>query len=277
MEANLKKYACRYAIVRFVPFAETEEFVNVGIVIACPSIGYFDFKLQKKKRHARVTHFFSELSKVTYHQSIEMFSKELSRVQFLISQKSNKPDDIRAVFESLVQPREAMLQFSGARSCLVESPKVSLNKFFDCYVERDFVTQEYTEQVLERRVRNLIHGLYLPKPFKAMELGDEFAAAHFPLVQQDDFGPTKVIKPFYLAQPEPAKIINHGGIWVDRITRMRKRNTLPASVLFAVAGPPILDEARHFAFKEICDDLEKLDIRIAAENSESEIVEFARN
>lgn len=275
MEDKLKKFACRYAVVRFVPFAETEEFVNIGVIIACPSTGYFNFKLQKKKRHARVTHFFSELSKSAYHQSVEMFSKELSRIQLLIANRSNSPDDIRTLFEGLVHPREAMIRFSGSRSCLTASPEQALEKFFQYYVERDFVTHEYTEQILERRVRNLVHGLNLPEPFKAMELGDDFAVAHFPLVQQQDLKPKKAIKPFYLAQSDPIKIISHGGLWIDRLRRMRSRNTLPNSVLFAVEGPPVSDEKRYSAFQEICDDLRHLKIHVSLSNAEQEIVDFA--
>lgn len=275
MEDELKKFACRYAVVRFIPFAETEEFVNIGVIIACPSTGYFNFKLQKKKRHARVTHFFSELSKLAYHESVEMFSKELSRIQLLISNRSNSPDEIRAIFEGLVHPREAMIRFSGARSCLTPSPDQALGKFFQYYVERDFVTHEYTEQILERRVRTLVHGLNLSEPFKAMELGDDFAVAHFPLVQQQDSKPKKAIKPFYLAQVDPIKIINHGGLWIDRLRRMRNRNTLPNSVLFAVEGPPVSDVKRHSAFQEICDDLRTLEIQVSLSNAEQEIVDFA--
>lgn len=32
------KHACIYCIVRFAPFAETEEFANVGIVLTAPAI-----------------------------------------------------------------------------------------------------------------------------------------------------------------------------------------------------------------------------------------------
>jgi hypothetical protein len=31
-------YACTYSIVRFAPFAETEEFDSVGIVLTAPAI-----------------------------------------------------------------------------------------------------------------------------------------------------------------------------------------------------------------------------------------------
>ena len=39
------KYACLYSIVRFAPFAETEEFANVGIVLSAPAIKCMEYKL----------------------------------------------------------------------------------------------------------------------------------------------------------------------------------------------------------------------------------------
>ena len=42
----MNKKAYQYAIVRFSPFVETEEFANVGVVMICPAEGKFLFKLQ---------------------------------------------------------------------------------------------------------------------------------------------------------------------------------------------------------------------------------------
>lgn len=272
---KIKKYVCRYAVVRFSPYPETEEFVNIGIVIACPLTGYFDFKLQKKKRHGRVTHFFSELAKDMYHETLDMFSSELSRNKYIADSFREDSDKIRSVFSSLVHPREAVIRFSEARSRIADNPEEMLNKLFHYYVERDFVTPEYTEQNLERRIRNLIHDLHLSKPFRAMELGDEFTTAHFPLVQEENSRPAKAIKPFYLGQADPGKIINHGGIWVDRIKRMRKRNLLPDAVLFAVDGPTKEDGNRYAAYEEICGDLKEFDIQIVPSSYEQRIIDFA--
>lgn len=56
----MNRIGCRYAIVRFLPYAETQEFANVGIVLACPETGYFGFRLEI--RHTRrFTDFFKEL------------------------------------------------------------------------------------------------------------------------------------------------------------------------------------------------------------------------
>ncbi len=49
LESDLNKLACRYAILRFLPYTETGEFANVGVVLACPATGYFGFKLETRR------------------------------------------------------------------------------------------------------------------------------------------------------------------------------------------------------------------------------------
>lgn len=276
MDNRVKLHACKYAVIRFVPFSETEEFVNIGVILACPTLNFFDFKLQQKRRHARVTDFFSDVGRDVYKEALEMFSQELSRVQGIIhTQEPKSADQIRKLFDALIHPREALIQFSSQRVRMAADPKDMLKTLFSYYVERNFVTPEYKEQVLERRVRTLVHGLKLPAPFRALELGDEFTAAHFPLVQQVNSIPVKAIKPFFLGQSDPSKIISHGGFWVDRIRRMRARNLLPKDILFAVEGPAPNDGKRYSAFREICEDFNSLEIKIAPSNAEHEIVDFA--
>jgi hypothetical protein len=276
MDKRMKRYACRYAIIRFVPFPETEEFVNIGIILACPSSGYFGFKLQQKKRHGRVTNFFPDIGRDSYKQAIEMFSRELSRVQYIVhSDLKGSADEIRKLFDALIHPREALVQFSSPRARMADDPSRILDKLFGYYVDRNFVTPEYKETILERRIRNLVHALDLPKPFKAVELGDEFASANFPLVQEDGNRAVKAIKPFYLAQPEPSKIIAHGGLWVDRISRMRRRNTLPHALMFAIEAPAVEDEKRYAAYKEIRDDLKSLNVITVPAQADDEIINFA--
>lgn len=277
MDNSVKQYACKYAIVRFVPFSETEEFVNVGVILACPTLGHFDFKLQQKRRHGRVTDFFSDVGREVYKEAIERFSQELTRIKEIANKpKSNSDDQIRKLFDALVHPREALIQFSTSRVRMAADPKEMLERLFAYYVERNFVTPEYKEQILERRVRNIVQSLKLPVPFKALEIGDDFTAAHFPLVQQVESIPVKAIKPFFLAQTDPAKIISHGGLWVDRIRRMKARNLLPQDVLFAVEGPTPNEDKRYSAFCEICKDFNLIGITTLSSNDTPQIVEFAK-
>lgn len=55
-------YPSLYSIVQFKPYRETDEFVNVGVVLCCPSAGFFGH-LINKSGFARINHFFSHLEK----------------------------------------------------------------------------------------------------------------------------------------------------------------------------------------------------------------------
>ncbi len=39
---------CLYSIVRYAPYAETEEFANIGVLLCAPKENYFDFQLTKR-------------------------------------------------------------------------------------------------------------------------------------------------------------------------------------------------------------------------------------
>lgn len=106
----MKPLACRYAIVQFMPYAETGEFANVGVVLACPQTGYFDFKLQTR-RYARVTAFFDELHRDVYVGAIKTMQSELERIQRMVASlpaSADRPDQIHASFP-LVQRLEGQV------------------------------------------------------------------------------------------------------------------------------------------------------------------------
>jgi len=39
------KLTCNYAVAHFLPYAVTEEFVNIGVILHCRETGYLDFRL----------------------------------------------------------------------------------------------------------------------------------------------------------------------------------------------------------------------------------------
>ena len=59
----MNRLACQYTIIRFLPYAETGEFANVGIVLACPETGLLDARLMPTKKTGRITGFFEQLDK----------------------------------------------------------------------------------------------------------------------------------------------------------------------------------------------------------------------
>lgn len=273
----MKKFACRYAIVQFVPYTETGEFANVGIVIACPETGFFDFKLQTR-RYARVTAFFDGLNADVYRVALKSIQTELERIQRAVldlPDASKRADQIRVMFTALTHPREAMVRFGQVRPILAAEPAVQLAKLFDHYVDHSFVTPEYVELTITKRIQALLDGLALPAPFKNERIGDDQIHATFPLVQRKDGELSKIIKPFNLAQSEANGIFDHGDAWLQKVRRMRRRNLLPRDVLFAVAAPPTDDIKRFGAYKEICVELRQEQVQLVEQLQTTEIELFA--
>jgi len=162
------KLACNYAILRFLPYPETEEFVNVGVVLACPAAHYFDFRMETQRR--RVTSFFPELNKEIFIQGRAAFRKELERVRGFMDRASNESilsfavQEFNRSFLDVVKPRESIFRFSGVGTRLAQEPQEALDELFGHYVERLFAQRkEYQETEMISRLRTdlrqaRIHG-----------------------------------------------------------------------------------------------------------------------
>jgi hypothetical protein len=277
VEDGVKQVACRYAVVHFVPYLETGEFANVGVVMVCPQTGYYGFKLQKPQKSKRITGFFDELPRTVFARAVQGIRAELQRIDELVrrQQATGSPERLRELFEALVHPREAIIRFSAPRVVLTDDPGRELAAKFDHYVDRSFATPEYLEQEIERRIRALLGTLELKLPFRPAKVGDDEVYVRFPLVQKRGVTVAKVIKPFNLNQAEPMGIYDHGGTWLQRIQRLRKRNLLPHDVLFAVHGPTPSDPKRFAAFQDICRELELESVKTLADDAQDAIAEFA--
>lgn len=276
----MTKFACQYALLRFRPFAETGEFANVGIVLLAPEARFFGFRLLN--RYGRITQFFKELDKKVYLNGRELFKEELERFaaqlrKLALDGRKTVPDVRLAVdlFAELVRHREAILQFDERRVVLADDPKAKLNALYDYYVERNFVTKEYQERLLEVSIRKLLVRAQVAENYRQEKLGDEDFAVNFPFVRMVKGHADRVIKPLYLAQSDTTKIITHGGQWVDKIRRLRKRQALPDSVMFPVTAPAV-DTRAYRAFAEISEDLVAAGVQIVPAVSDQQILEFAQ-
>lgn len=273
----MKQVACRYAVVQFVPYLETGEFANVGVAMVCPQTGYFGFKLQSTRKSKRITGFFDELPRTVFARAVQGIRAELLRIDELVTRltATGRPEAVRDVFEALTHPREAIVRFSGLRVVLTDDPIRELADKFDHYVDRSFATPEYVEQEIERRIKALLGSLELKQPFRPARVGDDEVYVRFPLVQQRGATVAKIIKPFNLNQVEPMGIYDHGGTWLQRIQRLRKRNLLPHDVLFAVRGPAQSELKRFAAFQDICTELRREDVLTVPDDEQDRIGEFA--
>ena len=270
------KYACQYAIVRFLPYVETGEFANVGIVIHCLQTGTFQYKLLDRVR--RISAFFEELDIAVYRRSRTEFTAELDRIsQIFRNTYAHASDKVaKNLFSELTRTREAMIRFDKPRVVMTDDPAEQLQKLFDHYVGRSFATKAYQEQLIEKQVRSTLRAANLSAIYKDKILGNDAYHARFPFVRFENGDAVRAIKPLHLAQDEPTQIFDHGWEWVGKVRKLRSENLLPPAVLFAVQGPDVRSKERDDAFNEIVSELTRQNVRVIAYNRTTEIVEFAR-
>lgn len=268
----MKMIPCLYAIVRFCPFVETEEFANVGVIIIAPEHKVFEFKLMTKK-HARITNFFEQLDAQVFKTSIQNLKGELERIRKL--SQDQDPMFARALFEEVVRPREAVIKFSNVRAVLMNEAKAKLDELYGYYVERDFVTPEYREQVLEKTLRKWFNEAGVGSRFDRLEIGNEEYHATFPFVEEKHGEAFTAVKPLNLGQDQPSKILDHGGAWVWRLAQLKRKGTLPERVLVAVEGPTdSTTPARTKAFRDVINELSDAGAAVLTYDQKAEILSF---
>lgn len=271
-------FACRYAVVQFLPYAETGEFANVGIALLCPERGFFGFRLQNTRRTKRITGFFERLDRTVYVRAQGLFEQELARVKTLLDTEMFPRADAetaRQLFAALTHPREAIMRFAPTRAILTTDPAQELDALFSRYVEHDFATPEHREEVLEKRIGQLLRTLPLNRPFQAHTIANDETRARFPFVVIDNDKPVKAIKPLFLAQDEPYKIFEHADFWLPKMRRLQARGLLPAATLVSTEAPPETDSKRFKAFVEVRNELLGLGMQTAPSNDEGAIQRFA--
>lgn len=279
----MTRVACQYAIVRFMPYVETGEFANVGILLWAPKKRYLGFKLLRKK-YGRITQFFEELDKAVYLRAMHDLDAELVRVQKLLLNEDVSVANIdmeygfhKGVFKELIRPRETIVRFSEQRVVLAEDPKQAMNDLYDHYVGRNFVTKEYQETILEKGVKKLLQTKDLVNRYHKRKVEDNLYGVTFPFVQEREEKAVRVIKPLFLGQADSTKIIEHGDHWKLKVQQLRKRHLLHGPVLFPVKGPEGAnpDDVRLEAFEETKWNLEEAGIDLALYTEHKKIIDFA--
>ncbi len=278
----MNKIACQYVIVRFAPFVETGEFANVGIVMMAPKVRYFGYKLETT-RYARITRFFEGVEARLYRETLGVVREEMDRVHGVLKyhgfdkrRKTADPEFAQRLFAEVVRTRESIVRFSDTRVVLTDDPKQKLKELFAFYVERNFVTKEYKENILVNHVRKWLVQAHLGERFQRMTIGDEEYQANFPFVEKIDRKPVKVIKPLDLAKDKPHKILDHGGAWLFRIEELRRRRCLPGNILFAVQGPGNTGDHCYHAYEEIVGRMKDAGVEVVPYGDKQRVIEFAR-
>jgi hypothetical protein len=273
-------FACNYAVARFLPYAETEEFVNVGVVLHCPETGYLDFRMARK--WSRVTEFFPELDKDLYREALQFFRVDLQCAQVtagsgdarqLVMENARCAD--AEVFREIVRPRESLFRFGTPRTVMTGDPRQKLEELHSFYVDRQYAKErEYQETLMTNHFRRLFLRSGAASHFHTGTLGNDNYSVSVPFVYRKGERAVKAIKPLDLNKESSTRIYEHGDQWLNRVRRLRDINSLPEHFLFAVKAPTS-GAARTEAAKEIEQELIRLEMQVLPFGEELRVVEFA--
>lgn len=273
------KHVCQYAILRFVPYPETGEFANVGVVLVNAELNYFGFKLTHRG-WGRISTFFELLDRNIFVAALQGYEKTLERLCGSVDAEARQNASALKLFQELTRRRNGVIQYSDLRVRVAEDPEAALQHCFDQYVNRHFLEKTSPDVLLEQRVRSFLREEGLARRYQKRMVGDKTFNINLPFVRfaSQRRGETKVasvIKPLHLAHPKPSDITDHGLIWKSRLIRLRDQNFISPSVLLPVEGPKPGAEG-DMAFKQIREDLMSAGFNVVGTHETDKILDFAQ-
>lgn len=266
------KQACKYNIIRFQPYAETQEFANIGIVLYAPESQQFIFKLLPLTRHKRVTHFFDTLDKQIYKDAIKLVRDELTRIQTLWPTLKD-PD---ALYNELVRPREDMICYSKHYVRLTEDPKTTVDEQFEHYVQHSFTRKQGHEEKMRARITQLLKTHHLAEYFTEREIGNTHYPVRLPFVSHDSI--PLIIKPIHFQHSQSKKLFDHGLHWLGTMNQLFRANAAsPKKTLFTYKEPDYQKGILREAFEDIYEQIEERGIHLIDINAQEKITHFAQS
>jgi hypothetical protein len=118
-----------YAVVRVVPRVEREEFINVGVILSCPSKGFLDARIELDEQRLAALDPSADLEAVRAH---------LAAIPVICA--GGPPAGAigrlapRERFHWLVSPRSTIIQTSPAHPGQCADPQQTLRRLFDVMV-----------------------------------------------------------------------------------------------------------------------------------------------
>ncbi|MEQ5123186.1 DUF3037 domain-containing protein [Morganella morganii] len=268
-----------YSIIRYAPYAETEEFANIGVVICSPKTSKIKYRLTKSN-DARVQNFFKDDS--IFKVVKPLIEKELN-IASDIATKIGTPEKLKEFFFNLTEKRESIFSYSPVRLLLAKNIDTELERIFSTFVKQTGITKERREDILATELRHRFqqHAI-LKNSFKKLQLGGELTRFEMPLVAsastQDGNEILCAIKPLAFNQSEPSKMLEHCDKWVSRIKRaVDEKILLINSVLFTIDHGSKLPRSEQHAIDAIRITLDKNKITHFKSQDNDSVIEFATN
>jgi len=128
-----------YAILRFRPYAETEEFVNVGVLVVCLQPCLLNF-LAEREMPSRAKALFPKQNEQTFAAALEALRLEMERAKA----GACDPKSVRMAFNETVRIRESVFRFGEVRTILTVNPQQLAEELFARYVRMETPAPQIT-------------------------------------------------------------------------------------------------------------------------------------
>lgn len=267
------KLALSFTTVRFMPFAETTEFANVGVLAYAPQIGYVDFKLAPAK-FKRVSDFFDDLDGKLFSQAISTFEQELEYVKNYGS--GLRGESLAHFIREITRTREGIMTFGDTGVLLTDNPKTELDNLFDRFIGRTFAnSKEYREKQMVKALRVELCKAFDNVKYKEQSLDIGFSSFKLPLVA-NVASKVKAIKPLAFDQQSPLLLADHGDRWISRVKHLLNGNALnKEDFLFTIEPPKSKKKEFLYAYETVERGMHELGVNVLPFTQKRNILDFA--
>ena len=232
---------CRYCTVRFLPYPDKDEFVNVGVLAAFPLLGTIDFKLEIN-RTKRITDFFPGFPRDDYKRLARKFYETFDKIRNgCIETPLFGTDDaaFNSFFELLTKQHDELFQFSKSRTCFTSNIKAETNNLFLRFVQQTATVRTPAhEKEMETKIRRQLKDLSAVDDYVdcVLDLGNGMSMK-IPFAKTDDDNHLlQAIRPLFLGYNDVSRITDHGGGWLLRLDKAREQGILPDKTLIVIGG-----------------------------------------
>ncbi|MDP8079768.1 DUF3037 domain-containing protein [Phocoenobacter skyensis] len=267
-----------YSFVRFRPYIETGEFVNVGLLMCEPQTQKLTFGLVPKNS-GRVNHFFYN-SRI-FEEIRDTINSELKYIKKIVENDFRfSPEEVARFFHNFVDCKEGIVQYSNAVVGVVDDPQANFSQLYREYIHFGGVKSVSQENNIVREFKDLFKAQSNPifNNYKECLVKGETSKFKLPLALKDnnDNKVIRGIKPLAFDQNETASMIEHCDSWVAKINRSTAEGLIKKDcILFA------LDTANTKAKIKILDTIKRtfdhFSINHTDWKNKEEVLDFAKD
>lgn len=267
---------CIYAVVRFMPFAETREFANVGVVVIAPKLGQYEFKLAPKS-FKRVSNFFDDLDGIVYKHAIEGFQEELTRIRNYLVHSNVQGKSLVDYFKEVTRTRESVIHFGEMGTLLSNNIHEALDKLYERFIGRNFTeSKEYKEQLMVRTLKKqLTTKLPLGARYTTRNLKASIYDISVPLVSEIN-NSYRIIRPLAFEQKNVLLAMEHGETWISRLKKLIDFDVVQAEKALVAFDKPIHRKPEFLkVYEDVREEIRNLGAQTKDFGDTESIIQFA--